>query len=120
MPGLTTAEHRTVQRQARTFRNAWARRRLRTHAEAVAWCDHFGATIRREAYPGGLLFTVTLPAFWPGYGKTLPLAVQGLAFNVVTRVRSGATHGPRGGKLDATRAALATWEAARGEGEHAT
>jgi hypothetical protein len=102
-----------VQRQSRTFRNAWGRRHLREYAEAKAWCDHFGATIRREAYPGGLLFTVTLPGFWPGQGKTLPLAMQGLAFNVVTRAKSRATEGPRGAKLDAVRAALATWEAAR-------
>jgi hypothetical protein len=110
---LPAAEHARVQRESRAFRNACGRQHLRAYGEAKAWCDHFGATIRRDAYPGGLLFTVTLPGFWPGQGKTLPLAVQGLAFNVVTRARSGATHAPRGAKLDAVRAALEHWDGRR-------
>ena len=110
---LEAAEHRRVQAESRAYRNARGRRHLRDYADAKAWCDHYGATIRRDETPGGLLFTVSLPGFWPGTGKTLPLAVQGLAFNVITRLASGATRGPRGAKLDGLRAKRAAWEEAR-------
>ena len=98
MPGLTAAEHRSVQREARTFRNAWARRRLRTHAEAVAWCEALGATRRTAEGNGQLWYLVTVPGFTrcPGYGRTLTQAVEALDANLANFCDHGCARGPGG------------------------
>lgn len=98
MPGLTAAEHRLAQREARTFRNAWARRWLRTHAEAVAWCEALGATRRTAEANGQLWYIVTVPGFTrcPGYGRTLAQAVEALDANIANFCEHGCVHGPGG------------------------
>jgi len=98
MPGLTAAEHRRAAQEARTFRNAWARRWLRTHAEAVAWCEALGATRRTAEATGRLWYIVTVPGFTrcPGYGRTLAQAVEALDANLANFCDHGCAHGPGG------------------------
>lgn len=98
MPGLTTAEHQRARREARTFRNAWARRWLKTHAEAVAWCAALGATPRTAEANGRLWYIVTVTGFshCPGYGRTLPEAVEALDANIANFCDHDCTKGPGG------------------------
>ena len=113
MPGLTAAEHRTVQRETRALRNALARKRLRAHAEAESWCAALGADVQRDEYHGGLLWRVRIRAFQPAYARCLADAVADLDFKLVGWWRAGIRHGSTGAKLEPLWAARERW--VRGE-----
>lgn len=113
MPGLTAAEHRTVQRQSKDGRNRTARNRRAALARAWAWIEAMDAKVVAERTPTGLLYTVSVPGFHPATAQILSHAVAALEHNVTTFCQSLAATGPTGAKLDRLREARARWEEAR-------
>lgn len=106
---LPASEHARVRDETRTLRNRAARNRRAALVRAGSWLETFGAEVRADATPTGILYTVRLTGFHPASDRLLTNAVDALHANVTTFVRSGAAKGPTGASMERVREAYARW-----------